>query len=146
VVDQLAPPTGYSSIWAVLFVVVTVVPLAAVGIRFSVPFLRRRFANRSTLARARALARIDEIENNFVGGSLTSRAAHSALSATVREFASRPAMPADRMTLRALEVAQVDTTLSGAVRRFYDGTFDLLPVTDVAEAAARARSVVSAWN
>lgn len=147
-VDELAPPLSYSSVWLWVFLALSGLPVVVLLTKWAFSILAEGRVSASARLRAVVMASIDSVEADHAAGRLSSREAHIKLSGLVRGFVSEYAnVPVDRMTLHDIEThAAASDDLVYAVREFYDGAFPAAPDRQVSPAAARARTVVTEWN
>ncbi len=94
---------------------------------------------------AKALQRVDSIEQEFIRGELSPRRAHAAISAAVRDYvAEMTGVPADRMMLEDLQYTQLHGT-AHTIGSMYPTLFGTRQMQSVPQSANAARSVITQW-
>ena len=137
---ELIAPIGYGAGWLLLGIVLLVVVVIATAL---IVLARRGSRDRSSATAverslgARYLSRIDTIEADFVGGSITAREAHLRLSAVVRSFGhDTSGVNAPVMTLTELRQSPLPE-VADAVAEYYPASFERVEPAGIDAALAR---------
>lgn len=149
------PPIGYAWYWFPAGILAVALVLAWFGFVF---WWTRRTKSRpgsapvplpprwQPSARAKYLARIDQIAAQHDQGKIDARTANQQLSAAVRGFVHEfTGLPSDRMTLAELRALGI-VPVTEAVAFFYPAAFTVHSRQNVAESVSLAQQVVRAWS
>lgn len=146
--DNIFAPTGYGVSWLILGVLAVVAGLAIVAWclhRTPVDRPMRQNPPNVPALKVKYLARIDDLEREFVAGQLDERELHHRLSRTVRQFAADLGQPgAVAMTASLLEEAGL-TTAALVIAGNERPQFKERHASDPVSSCDRAKAVIASW-
>lgn len=154
---DIVPPVQFEPLWLILGIVAVVL---VVLWYLLIPVIARRATRRPAPtapqftqpyqgpqgAHERALAAIDQVEQDARAEVISIREAHLRLSAIVREFAwDMTRVDARTMTLTELRATGL-TTIADAVAQFYPIAFQEHELVELGAIADVARRAVTSWR
>ncbi|MBG6239741.1 hypothetical protein IWX78_002731 [Mycetocola sp. CAN_C7] len=154
-IDGYTPPASYAPIWT--FLGIGILVLIAAWYLFIWWWSRRKHRmppstpTQNVLLEAGLLKNkyydlIDEVEQSWRQGDLSTRAAHQKLGTLVRFFVFESSgRKAQVMTLEDLNQANLHS-VADAVEQYYPAEFAAVEQGDLPSSAGIAREVVGTWN